>query len=86
METIKNISELDPGDVTVVERLLGHSVEATDKVAIILRLIPSDTSVSSADESSVPAWCDVLSGMSDDELADFQHELEIPVRIAHSED
>jgi hypothetical protein len=85
METIKYISELDPGDITVVERLIGHPVDISAKVAIILRVIPGDTSTTSTEELGVPAWCDVLEGMSDDDLADFQHALEMPVRLAHSE-
>jgi uncharacterized protein (DUF433 family) len=35
------------------------------------------------EDNGLPVWCNVLEGLSDEDLADFRAELEAPVRLAH---
>jgi hypothetical protein len=84
MDNVKRIADLDPSDVTVVERVFGQSLSGSSAGLLILRLagdVSSDQP--STDDSEVPAWCNVLEGMSEADLADFDAMLQMPVRLAH---
>jgi hypothetical protein len=84
METIRRIHELDPSDLPVVERVFGLKLDATTDAVLILRVMPQSQQRSDGpDESEIPAWCNVLEGMSDEDLADFDAILNTPVRLAH---
>lgn len=84
MDTIRKIHELDPGDIPIVERVFGLKLDATSDAVLILRVTPpSQSRPNGADETEVPAWCNVLEGMSDEDLADFDAILNTPVRLAH---
>jgi hypothetical protein len=84
MEAIKRISDLDPRDVPVVERLFGRRIESPAETELVLRVKPETTNQPPhGDGEDVPAWCNVLEGMSDADLADFDAILETPIRLAH---
>lgn len=84
METIRKIHELDPSDLPIVERVFGLKLDVTSDAVLILRVTPaSQQRPDGADEIEIPAWCNVLEGMSDEHLADFDAVLNTPVRLAH---
>ena len=85
METIKKIAELDPSDVPLVERVFGQRLDPSAGAVLILRV--PDTACAAelqSENDDVPAWCNVLEGMSDEDLADFDATLAMPVWLAHS--
>jgi hypothetical protein len=88
MESIKRLSDVDPSDLAVVERVFGQRIESTRDLVLILKtadapLAANDRAVATED-GDVPIWCDVLEGMSEDELTEFAATLEMPVRMARS--
>jgi hypothetical protein len=84
METIKKIAEIDPSDLPLVERVFGQRLDPSVGAVLILR-VPETNGVAGPQPESdeVPAWCNVLEGMSDQDLADFDATLAIPVWLAH---
>ncbi len=83
METIKKICDLDPGDRSIVERVFGQPLDASADALLILRVNGESASNESQTDDDVPAWCNVLEGMSDKDLADFDAILKMPVQLAH---
>ncbi len=85
METIKKIAEMDPGDVPLVERVFGRRLDPSAGAVLILR-VPETTCATDPQRETddVPAWCNVPEGMSEEELADFDATLAMPVRLANS--
>jgi hypothetical protein len=84
METIRKIHELDPSDIPIVERVFGLKLDATTDAVLILRVASgNERSSAAADDAEIPSWCNVLEGMSDEDLADFDAILNSPVRLAH---
>ncbi|MEX0978054.1 MAG: hypothetical protein WDZ48_04345 [Pirellulales bacterium] len=85
MEKIKNLCEVDPLDLAVVERVFGQRIETTTGAVLILKsadVPPNDSGIEPSGE--LPRWCNVLEGMSDDDLAEFNSTLEQPVHLARS--
>ncbi len=72
METIKKITEIDPRDVPLVERVFGQRLDPSAGAVLILR-VPETACAAEPQggNDDVPAWCNVLEGMSDEDLADF---------------
>jgi hypothetical protein len=84
MEIMKRISDLDSRDRSVIERVFGQTLDKSAEVVLILRVNDESVAKSShADEEDVPAWCNVLEGLSDDDLADFDAILRTPIRLAN---
>jgi hypothetical protein len=84
METIKRISDLDPCDRSVVERVFGQRLDRSAESMLILRVNDEPASDSpQAGEEGVPAWCNVLDGLSDEDLAEFDATVETPIRLAN---
>jgi hypothetical protein len=84
METLKRISDLDPCDIPLVERVFGRCLDASPNAVLILRVPDAPSNGNQAvPDAEVPAWCNVLEGLSDDDLADFNASLEAPLRLAH---
>jgi hypothetical protein len=82
MDTTRKITDLAPQDVPIVERLFGQRLDNAADAVLILR-VPA--SVQPVDGDDLPAWCNVLEGMSDDDVDDFNALLKLPVRIGHPE-
>lgn len=85
METIKQLSDVDPRDLAAVERVFGQRIETTKGVVLILKTVdvpPVDTGAEPGGD--LPSWCNVLEGMSDGDLAEFNATLEKPVLLARS--
>jgi hypothetical protein len=92
MEITRKISELNPPERALIERLFGSAVNMEDSV-VILRAASSSTDLAStaADatgnvkapggDRELPTWCNVLDGFSEAELAQFDALIESPVRL-----
>ena len=72
METSRKLSEIEPTDLAVVERLFGQQLSSQADGFLILKT-PEPTSVDDVNAAAfeLPAWLNVLEGMSDADLADF---------------
>jgi hypothetical protein len=76
METIKRLSDVDPRDLAVVERVFGQRISSMRGAVLILKTLessPQDPNVDAQDD--LPSWCNVLEGMSDEDLAEFKASL-----------
>ena len=85
METIRKLTEIDPRDVPIVERIFGQRLETTANVVLVLRTLDIPAASGLAESDDLPAWCNVLEGMNDDDRDDFRTTLSAPVRLAHSD-
>ena len=72
METIRKITEIDPQDLPVVERMFGQRLEVTANVVLVLRTPDVTADSGPTDSDELPAWCNVLDGMSDEDRDDFR--------------
>jgi hypothetical protein len=82
METIKKISDIDPRDRAVVERVFGQRLEAAGNIVLILKTVDATPSSPPMAAGELPSWCNVLDGLSDEDLAEFDATLDEPVRLA----
>jgi hypothetical protein len=85
METIKRLSDVDPSDLPTVERLFGQRIDSTTGFVLILKSEdhPS-TDIPAGSQDRLPDWCNVLEGMSDEDLADLDAAINEPVRLSRS--
>ena len=84
MDTIKKISDLNPADRSVVERVFERTLDPNGEGLLILRVNRKESPNNSAVENDgVPAWCNVLEGFTDEDLIEFDAILKTPVRLAH---
>jgi hypothetical protein len=74
METIKRVSDLDPQDLPLLERVFGHRLNAVANAELILRVPETHEDASDQD---LPDWCNVLEGLSDEDLAEFKASLRL---------
>jgi hypothetical protein len=84
METIKSLNEIDPQDLSVVERLFGRRLETTTGAVLVLRIPNPLPEENGADSNELPDWCNVLEGMSDEDRYEFRAILNAPVRLTQS--
>jgi hypothetical protein len=82
MDASRKISDLAPEDVPIVERLFGRRLDNAVDAVLILRL-PEATPPAGAD--GLPDWCNVLEGMSDEDVDDFNTIMKLPVKLGHRE-
>ncbi len=82
MEIIKKLSDIDPRDRAVVERVFGQRLEATANIVLILKTVDAEPTGPLAAGDELPSWCNVLDGLSDDDLAEFEATVNAPVRLA----
>lgn len=85
MESIRKITDIDPQDLPVVERLFGRQLTGTSGFVLVLRTIEAPAGQGSAESDELPAWCNVLEGLSDQDRDEILATLKTPVRLAHSE-
>jgi hypothetical protein len=72
METIKNLKELAPQDLSALERLIGAPLDPARHQAVAVRILPvAPVASESATAGGLPEWCNVLEGFSDEDLEDF---------------
>ena len=84
MEVTRKLTELDPADLSVVERLMGQPLDHTTNLVLVLRTVDVPPVVALEQPDELPAWCNVLEGMSDEELAAFRATLAVPVHLARN--
>jgi hypothetical protein len=82
METIRKLTEIDPQDLSVVERVFGQRLDATANVALVLRTLDVPADAGPADSDDLPEWCNVLEGMSEHDRDEFRATLGSPIRLA----
>ncbi|HJT35888.1 MAG TPA: hypothetical protein VJ783_27920 [Pirellulales bacterium] len=84
METIKNLSDIAPQDLSVLERLIGAPLDPAQHQAVVVRVLPvaSPTPESYAG-GTLPEWCNVLDGFSDEDLAEFDAILADRPKLSH---
>lgn len=82
METTRRITDIDPRDLPTVERLFGQRLEVNSNVVLVLRTLDVPADVEPTDADDLPAWCNVLEGMSEQDRDDFRATLDTPVRLA----
>src|SRR5439155_21924304 len=74
METvIRNVADLDRGDRSVMERVVGHTLGEKQRLIIQVTNLESPTSAECPAVMSpdLPDWCDVYAGLSDAEIDDL---------------
>jgi hypothetical protein len=85
METIRKLADLGPDDLSSVERLFGQRIESTSGLVLILKTEDRPTLEGSPlPQGQLPEWCNVLEGMSDEDLADLDAIINQPVYLARS--
>lgn len=82
METSRKLSEIEPTDLAVVERLFGqHLSRQADGFLILKTPEPTAADEANAAANELPMWLNVLEGMSDADLADFEKMMAEGVRF-----
>ena len=84
METIKNLSDIAPQDLSALERLIGAPLDPARHQAVAVRVLPvvSSTPTSPA-AGTLPDWCNVLEGFSDEDLQEFDAILADRPKLSH---
>lgn len=87
METLKKLSEIDPKDLPTLERLIGVPLDPSRHEAVVVRVVPvvgvpSDATVA----GTLPDWCNVLDGFSDEDLKEFDAILADRPKLSHEFD
>jgi hypothetical protein len=79
MKTIvRSTADLSRDDRTLLERLLGEQLHDDQQLVIGVvdrqsrRESSEETNVSTAGVSTLPDWCNVYEGLSDEEIADLE--------------
>jgi len=85
MEIIRKLSEIDRQYLPIVERVFGQQLAVTANVVLVLRTLDFPADAGPADSDELPAWCNVLEGMSDQDRDEFLAGLNAPVRLGNSD-
>jgi hypothetical protein len=96
METIRKLTDIDPRDLPVMERVFGQRLDGSANVVFVMRTLDDASNLGAmsgdprpidegAGSDELPEWCNVLEGMSKADRDEFRAELDRPVRMAHSE-
>jgi len=75
METvIRNVNELSDSGRSAAETLIGHALDANQRLVIQVEQMPgqSSTSTSESDCEQLPSWCDVYGGLSDERVQEIE--------------
>ncbi|MBI2826601.1 MAG: hypothetical protein HYX69_18160 [Planctomycetia bacterium] len=84
METIKRVRDIDPSDLPAIERAIGQHLDPSRDQALVVRLVTLPAAVPAVPtEATLPEWCNVLEGLSDDELLDFEATLSQRPVLSH---
>lgn len=75
---IRSTADLDPDDRTLLERLLGEQLH--DDQQLVIGVVdrqscggpPHQAHVATAQVPTLPDWCNVYEGLSDEEVADLE--------------
>lgn len=83
METVKNLSEIEPQDLSALERLIGATLDPLRHQAVVVRVLPIETAKADAAPGELPEWCNVLEGFSDEDLKEFDSILADRPKLSH---
>jgi len=86
---VRDVRDIDVGDRLAIEHVVGRSLR--DNQRLIIQLvdveIPTREFPTNAGRSStLPEWCNVYKGLSQDEIADVERIALKPVKFAGSPD
>ena len=86
MEMIKRVCDLETNDRAVLERVFVQPLEPSAEIVLTVKSSATTTSnpAAQAEGDGLPDWCNVLEGMSDAELAEFDAILNMPVRLGRT--
>lgn len=72
METvIRNIGDLNAQDVSVLERVLGRRLRASQRLVIQIVNVTIPNEHGSAPATALPDWCRVYEGLTDPQIDDL---------------
>ncbi|HET6881961.1 MAG TPA: hypothetical protein VFI31_17475 [Pirellulales bacterium] len=84
METIKNLSEIAPQDLSALERVIGAPLDPARHQAVVVRVLPVASSTSESHVAgTLPEWCNVLEGFSDEDFEEFDAILANRPKLSH---
>lgn len=87
MESLKRLSDIPPDDLAAVERMFGQRIASPDAAILILKTHEPQTDEPAVKAlESLPDWLNVLEGMSDGDLAEFDQILKTPVVLTQVRD
>jgi hypothetical protein len=76
METvIRNVGDIDARDRRALEHIVGHRLRENQQLVIgivNLQIAPEAAPRGANGTPPLPDWCDVYSGLSDDDIADLE--------------
>lgn len=75
METVvHNIRDLSGNERSAAEQLVGHPLRENQQLVIQVVSLDVDTTPSDAEtgEGSLPEWCNVYAGLTDEEVAEIE--------------
>lgn len=79
MEISKRLDQIDPRFIPLVETLFARQIETPSSAEIVLRVEPP---APQAAPGELPSYFNVLEGLTDQEIAEFEDDLRNnPVRI-----
>jgi hypothetical protein len=72
METIfRNVADLDRGDRSVLERIVGRSLSKGERLIIQVIATEQPSEQPAGTPSELPEWCDLYAGLSEAEIDDL---------------
>ena len=70
---IRNVGDINPNDRQALEHVLGHGLHENQQLVIqILNLPVSPAAADTVPSTSLPEWCNVYAGLSDEEIVDIE--------------
>ena len=78
METIKrHVRELSNDECRLYEQTIGHALRENQQIIIQIITVdagsePPENEVGSPSTASLPSWCNVYDGLSDEEIEDVE--------------
>lgn len=84
METIRNLSDIAPHDLSALERVMGTPLDPALHQAVVLRVVPIASAMPEPPaDDTLPEWCSVLDGFSDEDLSEFDAILADRPKLSH---
>ena len=66
---IRKVSDFQPGEKQVLERALGQPLRNEQQLRIEILPVSKSEKTATASEPSLPEWCDVYQGLTDEEIS-----------------
>jgi hypothetical protein len=74
---IRNVRDIDSRDRQAIERVLGQQLKDNQKIIIQVVTVSDEPTVqekpgNGTPVAKLPDWCNVLAGLSDEQIAEFE--------------